>query len=97
MWPLWLLAACYIAVWVSFRYMHGSPIDISGIPAYTSHPLTRILTSLATLPVYVWLIVWPAHLHIGWRFPLFTTLLVWPPAIGLLMVINKFIAPDACV
>ena len=85
LWPLWLLSAGYIAAWLLFRHLHGSPIDISGAVEYTSHPENRILTALATLPAYGQLIFWPVHLHIGRIFPLFTTLLVWPPMVGALM------------
>ncbi len=59
-WPLWLaVAACYIAIrpalpWTPF----GLTMDDSGVPVYTSHLATRIMTCLATLPVYARLIVW---------------------------------------
>ena len=86
MWPLWLVSACYIAAWLVFRHVHGSPIDISGAAEYTSHPVNRVLTALATLPFYGELILWPVHLHIGHVFSLFTTLLIWPPMVGAVMV-----------
>ena len=85
LWPLWLVSAFYIAIWLLFRHFHGSPINISGAAEYTSHPVNRILTALATLPVYTQLIFWPTHLHIGRVFSLYTTLLVWPPMVGALM------------
>jgi len=82
MWPLWLLSALYIAIWL----LHGLTIDINVPADYAVHPLYRILTGLATLPVYAWMMIWPAHLHASRAFPFFETLLVWPPMVGLLMV-----------
>ena len=84
-WPLWLLAACYIAIWLWFIHKSGYTTDKNGDPQlfqyYTSNFLNRVLTSLATLPVYARLIVWPAGLHIERSFPTFSTLWVWPPTV----------------
>jgi len=85
-WPLWLLSVCYIVIWLLFRHLHGSSIDISGVPLYTDHVVNRILTSLATLPAYTMLMILPLQLHINRVFPLFTTLLIWPPMVGVVMV-----------
>jgi tetratricopeptide (TPR) repeat protein len=53
---------------------------------YTANFPNRVLTSLATLPAYARLIIWPAGLHIEWDFPVSTTLLAWQTMIGALMV-----------
>jgi tetratricopeptide (TPR) repeat protein len=89
MWPLWLLSAGYIAAWLWFIHASGYTMDKSPDPQwvqfYTSNLTDRILTSLATLPVYARLIVWPTGLHIERIFPSFLTLLLWQPMSGVLM------------
>jgi tetratricopeptide (TPR) repeat protein len=94
-WPLWLLAVGYIVIWMTFLHITGFSTDETGDPAffvnYTSNIMNRILTSLATLPVYAGLIVWPAGLHMEWRFPVFIGLQAVQPVLGLLMVGVGFI------
>ena len=89
-WPLWLLAAGYISVWLWFIHASGYNLDKSGNPFHLQDSLSgflsRILTSLATLPVYARLIIWPSGLHIERSFiTAFPTLLAWQPALGALM------------
>ena len=88
-WPLWLLTAGCLTGWAIFVHMTGFSIDKTGDPAYfqdyTTNVTNRILTSLATLPVYAGLIVWPAGLHMERSFSVVTTLLQWKPAVGALM------------
>jgi hypothetical protein len=86
MWPLWLLSACYIAIWLLFMHKTGYALNDVGDLNYTGSFVNRLLTSLATLPTYARLIVWPAGLHIEWFFPTFPTLLAWRPLAGVLMV-----------
>jgi tetratricopeptide (TPR) repeat protein len=78
MWPLWLLSVGYIVGRLLFNSAEngGSPVPF----------IDRILTSLATLPVYARLIVWPTGLHFDRVFPVFSTLLAWQPMAGLLIV-----------
>jgi hypothetical protein len=89
-WPLWLLSAGFIAVWLLFIHVSGYNLNNTGSPmhfaGYMSSPVNRSLTSLATLPLYAQLIMWPAGLHIERSFGVFTTLLLWPPMVGALMV-----------
>ena len=85
MWPLWLLAACYIAIWLLFLHITNNNMSPMHIQDYTSNFTNRALTSLATLPVYARLIVWPVDLHIERSFPIFSTLLAWQPMTGVLM------------
>jgi len=88
-WPLWLLAAGYIIVWLLYIHNSGYNLDKSGSPMhsadYTSSFINRLLTCLATLPVYARLIIWPAGMHIERSFTPFFTLLAWQPMIGALM------------
>ena len=44
--------------------------------------VNRILTSLATLPVYLWLMVTPAKLHMNWNFFVFRTIWDWQVIAG---------------
>ncbi|MBU6474570.1 MAG: hypothetical protein KGQ70_01275, partial [Alphaproteobacteria bacterium] len=98
MWPLWLMAALYIAAWLV--YMHVSGYNMNGamqgvtdprFPAYATSILHRTLTALATLPVYLGLILWPHGLHMERLFPVFTSLLHPLPAAGALMVALAFL------
>jgi len=95
MWPLWLLSTFYIAIWLWFMHASGYASDTSGDPAhfqdYTSNFTNRILTCLATLPVYAQLIIFPAGLHIERAFPVFSTLAAWQPAVGLLMAVSALV------
>jgi len=86
MWPLWLLSAGYIAAWLLFMHKTGYALNDVGDPNYIGSFVNRLLTSLATLPTYARLIVWPTGLHIEWDFPTFPTLLAWRPLAGVLMV-----------
>jgi tetratricopeptide (TPR) repeat protein len=52
---------------------------------YTTNMPNRFFTSLATLPVYARLVLWPLGMHIEWVFPVFDSLLRWLPFIGALM------------
>jgi len=78
-WPLWLVAICYTSVRLWFAHNNpdnGNPADL----------LTRLLTSLATLPLYARLIVWPAGLHFERVFPAFSSMMAWQPVAGALMI-----------
>jgi len=89
MWPLWLLALGYTVVWLLFIRLSGyklNPVSSTTyFQDYTSNLTNRVLTCLATLPVYARLILWPAGLHIDRTFPVFNTLLAWQSLTGALM------------
>ena len=89
MWPLWLLSAGYVAVWLVVIHKFGHVVTGAGDPAYfqeyTSNFANRLLTSLAALPVYARLIVWPTGLHIERTPAVSTTLLAWLPMTGALI------------
>lgn len=94
-WPLWLAAALYLAGWFIFVHMTGYNMNgaMNGVedprfPAYATSILNRTLTCLATLPYYIYLVVWPHGLHMERAFPVYTTLLAGLPATGALMVIG---------
>ena len=99
-WPLWLMSACYIAVWLWSIHTFGHAVTGAGNPGYfeeyTYNLTNRILTSLATLPVYAGMIIWPAGMHVE-RIPdVSKTLLAWAPmtgaliaGLGLLHIIQK--------
>lgn len=93
MWPLWLMAALYVGAWLV--YMHLSGYNMNGamqgvtsplFPTYATSILHRALTALATLPLYICLILWPHGLHMERLFPVFTSLLHPMPAAGAALV-----------
>jgi hypothetical protein len=89
-WPLWLLSAGYMAAYLGYAHISGYNLDVTADPAhaqdYTYNLTNRLLTCLATLPIYAGMIVLPTGLHILRNFPVFPTLLAWQPAVGALMV-----------
>ena len=93
-WPLWLISALYISAWILFMHETGYSMDKTGnaefFQGYTSNLTNRILTCLATLPVYAQLIIWPEGLHVERDFPFFSTLLPYPAA-GALMAVLGFL------
>ena len=88
-WPLWVLSACYVAVWLWVMHKFGRDVTGAGDPAYfeayTFNFKNRLLTSLATLPVYAGLIVWPVGLHVERVPEVSTTMLAWLPLMGTLI------------
>jgi hypothetical protein len=88
-WPLWLLSVCFITLWLLLIHKFGSTLTGAGDPgyfqAYTFNLKNRIITSLATLPVYAWLIVWPVGLHVERVPAVSSTLFAWLPMTGALM------------
>ena len=88
-WPLWLMAAAYITGWTIFIHKSGYSMDKTGDAAYfqeyTTNITNRILTCLATLPVYAQLIIFPQSLHMERDFPISHTLLDWRTATGAMM------------
>ena len=89
-WPLFLLSAVYIGVHLIFLSKSELGMQDAVNPEffrdYTSNFFNRLLTCLATLPVYARLIFWPTGLHMERLFPVFTTVLKWQPATGLMIV-----------
>ena len=95
-WPLWVLAAAYLIGWLMCPALNNvaSYGDITPLRAafYEHNVINRILTSLATLPVYLGLIVWPADLRIGWwGFPVFTTVADWQVVAGAAIVVTALL------
>jgi hypothetical protein len=86
LWPLWLVSACYIALWLLFMHKTDYVVKDVGDLDYIHNGLNRLFTFLAALPVYLRLLVWPSDLHIHWIYPTFTTLWAWQPLAGLLVV-----------
>jgi len=88
-WPLWLLAAACIAERlilhdagiIAFDYQDSNYADF-----YQHNIINRIITSLATLPAYFSLLVWPTGLHMDWHFPIFVTPWAWQVLAGILIV-----------
>jgi hypothetical protein len=93
--PLWLMAIAYIAGWAVspvFNCLAGVLIHSADhIASYESNFINRILTSLATLPVYFGLMMTPANLRIAWVFPIFTTVWDWHVIAGAGIVALSFL------
>lgn len=90
-WPLWLLMAAYVlALQGFFPHTAPPPQDISYDQMYTHNPLNRLLTSLATAPVYAGLFFWPANLHMERSFPVFIGLWSWRVLGGMVMAVLVF-------
>jgi tetratricopeptide (TPR) repeat protein len=92
-WPLWLLAAVYMAVELAYRHKAGSIVmydhmDALYFGSYEHNPLNRVLTALATLPVYFGLIVWPHDLHLERVFAIFTGIGSWQVMAGAAMAVG---------
>jgi hypothetical protein len=89
-WPLWLLAAAYIIGFLMCPVLNNLPsyVDQNAIyvQLYENNVVNRILTALATLPVYLGLILTPANLHLAWNFPIYTIVGDWHVIAGVAMV-----------
>ena len=89
-WPLWLIMVVYLIIlnFVSpekITLLMHDPADMQYDMLYTHNIINRLLTSLATLPVYLGLIIWPEHLHMERSYPVFSSLLSWPVLAGMAM------------
>jgi hypothetical protein len=86
-WPLWLFSIAYIVAWNMCphlgKFLFHDPQDMFYDQFYTHNIINRLLTSLATLPTYLKLIVWPACLHMEWTFPVFTRVWSGPVLAGM--------------
>jgi len=88
-WPLWLLAAAYVSghfilhpgAFISYDYQDSNHVEF-----YENNIINRILTSLATLPMYFSLFVWPRDLHMDWHFPIVVTPWAWQVLAGVVIV-----------
>ena len=93
-WPLWVVAAFYLMWRLSAADLNG-PQNYSHVFAERGGPLTdyaghislRFYTSLATLPAYFSLILWPTHLHMERIFSIFQKFWNPPVLIGSFMLI----------
>jgi len=92
-WPLWLLAAAYITGWLLCPVLnnlsqYGALVNSLYSEIYVYNFTNRTLTSLATLPVYLSLIIWPTDLHMNWAsFSVFTTVWNWQVIAGVAIVV----------
>ncbi len=90
-WPLWLLAAAYITLRLIFMHISGFQMldsqDIVSAQLYVHNLPNRIMTCLATLPVYLGLIIWPSCLHMERSFPIFTSFANWHVLAGSAMIL----------
>jgi tetratricopeptide (TPR) repeat protein len=89
--PLWLLAAAYITGWLMCPALNNfeSFVDQNAVyvDLYKHSFVNRLLTSLATLPVYLSLMITPAPLHMAWwDFPIYTTVWNWQVMAGAAIV-----------
>ncbi len=78
-WPLWLMVGAYLAA-------RATVLNFAGVFGYYNNTIAvdvglahRFYTSLATLPVYTRLLVWPVGLHMERSFPIYTSL--WAPQV----------------
>ena len=62
-WPFWLLSALYAVIYT--HTYNGSLFESHSpdLEAYAHQIIPRIMTCLATLPVYLKLIIYPTNLH----------------------------------
>ncbi len=90
-WPLWLLAIAYIIGWLMCPALNnhfGDNLyqDPVYVEFYKHSIINRTLTSLATLPVYLGLMLTPANFRLAWDFPIVTTVWDWQVIAGLVIV-----------
>ena len=80
-WPLWLMMAVYVVLRLKFSAFGNISIydyhDEIHVNFYERNFMNRLLTSLATLPVYLSLVLWPTDLHMDWNFPIVITAVDW--------------------
>jgi tetratricopeptide (TPR) repeat protein len=80
-WPLWIVSLAYV-FWrmnapgfdgpQTYANDYGLP-SFANLKLYTDHPAYRIYTFLATLPLYLKLLLYPTGLHMERSFPIYTT------------------------
>ncbi|MBI1273513.1 MAG: tetratricopeptide repeat protein [Alphaproteobacteria bacterium] len=76
-WPLWLIAAIYIAL--RFTLLDFDGMDFYKTPNHYSEDMAvRVWTFLATLPAYLQMLFWPAGLHMEREFPVFASAAAGP-------------------
>ena len=82
-WPFWLVAALYLTARSTVLNFSGvfAAFNSAGTPL-----IDRLYTSLATLPVYLRLLVWPAELHMERGFPVYTNSRTLPVLAGFALV-----------
>jgi hypothetical protein len=93
-WPLWLIAILFLAWRVNAAGFDGPEryAQLLQMPAfamfkrYSESPSIRVMTFLATLPAYGWILLWPVGLHMERTFPLFDDVSSWPVLGGFLIL-----------
>ncbi|MBU6476235.1 MAG: hypothetical protein KGQ70_09735, partial [Alphaproteobacteria bacterium] len=78
-WPLWLVLAAYL---VFLHFIYGGQgvmaAHASGNAPYVQSVAVRIFTSLATLPTYLGLMLWPHNLHMERSFLVYPGVVAFP-------------------
>ena len=72
-WPFWVIAVGYAIARKTFLNFDGTFDFYKTSNIYTEHILYRVFTCLATLPSYLGLLLWPAHLSMERDFPVFVS------------------------
>ncbi len=90
-WPLWLLGIAYLIGWSLCPVLNDNFAgyllkSAAYVDTYDHNFINRVLTSLATLPVYLGMMLTPARLHMAWDFPVFTTIGDWHVVAGAAIV-----------
>ncbi len=83
-WPLWAVAALYMAVRIYLLQMSDVAF-YKEVNILTASPYVRFSTFLATLPAYFKILLWPADLHMLRDFPVFTSIWMKPVVPGLII------------
>ena len=90
-WPLWLLVSAYLIGWSMCPALNNGFAGYliktgSYTEDYEHNFINRVITSFATLPTYLGLIVVPTKLHLAWDFPIFKTVWDWQVIAGAVIV-----------
>ena len=90
-WPLWFLGLAYLAGWLMCPVLNNGfaghmAKDNQYIEDYEQNFINRVLTALATLPEYFWLMMTPAKLRIAEIFPVFKSIGDWRVLAGIAIV-----------
>lgn len=85
-WPFWLLSTGYAAIYTYMNSYRPFEASTPELDSYAHHIFTRIITSLATLPTYFGLVIYPTNLHMERAFPVFLSAFAWPVLVGAALV-----------
>jgi tetratricopeptide (TPR) repeat protein len=91
--PFWLISAIYIVLHLTVLNFQATDASFDIDPIlhrYATHVMLRIYTTLATLPLYLMLLIYPSGLHLERQFPVYDHPLQPAIVIGFLMVLVAF-------